>query len=254
MKKKLLVILIIMLILCITNFVLPLIFIGETESKTMLIVTIISGWVSGISTLIVGIITYIQAKNYNNENSKFIEKQFKIEQAKSIIQSRLFFVNNIKNEWNKFVEEVNPVHFANQLFVLKENVVDNIVIDEITKLISESTLKTTTLCCSIQNQILLDHLQNDKKDKLKELLENYCKKYREYVETISNSKDLELWKVDKIFNTLVNEMGAKFLEIINVGNEYIIKIDMDLNVSINYKIDDIDYLKEQYSAIKNTNN
>lgn len=70
--------------LCVTNIVLAVKF----PSCGTNIFTAISGWVSGVATVILGVIAVIQNKKYKEENDDNVRKQYDFELFKLIIHRR----------------------------------------------------------------------------------------------------------------------------------------------------------------------
>ena len=68
-------------LLFISNIVLSCVF--PTDAPNVF--TTISGWVSGISTIILGIIAFGQNKRYKKDNDDALQKQYDFEIAKIII-------------------------------------------------------------------------------------------------------------------------------------------------------------------------
>ena len=238
-------------VLCALNFIFPLIYIAEPN--TPIIVSIISGWVSGLSTLAVGIVAFLQSKKYNDSNNEFVKKQFELEQAKAIVNSRILFVDNLKKAWKEFVENVNPAVLANSIMILNNDISGQIVYDKAIKLIVESTFIVNSNCNNLLNQIELDFLDSDEKTKLKDYVSNYKAKFLSYFEDKNNTLKMAT-DLNVLFDFVLNHFGKMFLDINKVGNEYIIRSDYDINFSINYKIDNIEYLKKNYSPIKENSN
>ncbi len=251
MKKYMIITLISFAVLCTCNFIFPLIYI--IEPQTSIIVTIISGWISGLSTLVVGIVAFLQSKKYNDSNNEFIKKQFELEQAKAIVNARVLFVDNLKKTWKEFVENVNPAVMANAIMVLNNDISGNIIYDKAIKLIVDSTFVVHSNCNNLLNQIELDFLDSEEKDKLKECVSKYKEKYLSFFEDDKNTHKMAT-DLNALFDFVLKDFGEMFLNLTKLGNKYIVKSDLDINFSINYKINDIKYLKEQYSPIKENPN
>lgn len=81
------------------------------------LLTLISGWVSFVATLIIGVIAFRQSKEYKEENDKFIEEQ------KDLMwrQSQINVFTNERDAFSKFSEEVAVIRKECLLLDLSTN-------------------------------------------------------------------------------------------------------------------------------------
>ena len=69
------------------------------------ILTLISGWISGIATALVGVIAFVQNKRYKADSDDSLEKQYQFEMAKLILNSRTSFVKEAVSQLASFIEK-----------------------------------------------------------------------------------------------------------------------------------------------------
>ena len=99
-KIKLIVFIILGVLLCIANFAVLLILDCKGKDVSIL-ATIISGWISGIATLCVGLIAYYQNKKINKENNRIVTEQ-------AIMNKKLSSFYSIKDKYFQILEMINP--------------------------------------------------------------------------------------------------------------------------------------------------
>lgn len=245
MKKIWFIISIILITLCVLNFALCLSFFDKP--LTMMITTIISGRISGISTLIVGIIAALQAKKYNDTNSCFLNKEFELEQSQMILQSRMQFVESLKRTWDEFDSNCDPVFFATE--VVSVNVVVR-VDSHIQSCILKHACSLYNKCTSLSSIIDFDYVENNAKTNAKQALEAYKKYFLDsFVDGENNKKFLN--DNHKLYNTLLTESENEYKKLKAVFSRYISECDKDLNYSVFYKNNDVKYLTEKYSIKTN---
>lgn len=116
-------------VLCAVNIVFACIYNREGAN----IFTAISGWVSGIATVILGIVAIVQNRKYKEENDKFLEEQqqlnWKLEQ-KDLIKS---YLRNIENIFSNVKEYQYSKLISKWALNLQEGVLtaDDLVYDEV---------------------------------------------------------------------------------------------------------------------------
>lgn len=243
-KKVIVIISIVCLALCVLNFVFVLSF-SQCENIG-LIATIISGWVSGIATLFVGIIAALQAKQYNDSNSEFIRKQFDLDKSKSILQSRLLFVDNLKKAWAVFCESAAPYRFCNDLYAtnaITDTTQKNITVMNI---IIEASIAISNSYLKLNNVIALDYSNIGKKKVVIDAIKSYRD---EFIKHFKDRKNLNYYQshVEELAKVLNGNFANQFNEITKLCNEYILNCDYDINYCIVNKSDDVDYLIKRFN-------
>lgn len=69
------------------------------------ILTLISGWISFIATLLIGVIAFRQSKEYKAENDRAIEKQYNFEKFKILAEDCRNYITELRNHFDKFRQE-----------------------------------------------------------------------------------------------------------------------------------------------------
>lgn len=76
---------------------------GSAPGKSDML-TLISGWVSGVATAFIGVIAFAQNKRYKADSDDSIEKQYQFETAKLILNSRVAFIQESKEQLRRLTE------------------------------------------------------------------------------------------------------------------------------------------------------
>ena len=232
--------------LLVANVFFPLIWV---ENKaTAIIVSVLSGWISGIATLLVGIIAASQTKKYKQENDVFIEKQYALEKSKSLIQSRLLFVDNLKRMRDAFVEKANPSHFATRLMSVDWNLSTNENRTFFLGVFAECLFTFKSNYRNLEYALKMDYCENQSKNNAIEALKEY---QQVFLETFSNKALEEMIKrPKKVFDICVDVLSNKFATTVDALNEYVTLCDYDINDTIANKNDDNEYIVLHYAPKK----
>lgn len=233
--------------LLVANLICPFIWFDATI--TPVVTSIISGWVSGLATLFVGIFAALQAKKYKEANDAFIEKQYKLEKSTSLIHARLLFVDNLKRVVNSFGTSANPAHFASNLLAISWNVNNSNRKTDFYGVVAESMDSFKTGYRSLEAVLKLDYFNTIEKDNVITALREY---ENDFVEALSNEnlkKHMESPKA--MFNYLVEELNKKFLSVMKTIDEYVLSCDVDINSTIANRNEDNDYIVSRYAPKNN---
>ena len=229
------------IVLIVANILLPLIWIDE--KATAIIVSVVSGWISGIATLLIGVIALFQTKKYNEANDLFLNKQYKLEKCKSIIQSRLMFVDNLKKAWNAFRESANSASIRVKL----KSIIDsnqfspkNVTKDQIA---SEIRLPLRADCSALSTVVKCDYRKSDEREKAIDKLNEYRELFNSIFSKDSLNGDLTL--VSLACNT---KLVYAYTDLVHVFDEYVQRCDIDINEAITKRCDDYDRLSSEYSV------
>lgn len=242
MKKLLIILSVSSLILMTLNFVLLLHY--SDRENIGLLATILSGWVSGLATLAVGIIAALQSKKYNDANNDFVKKQYELEQSKSIIQSRMLFVDNLKKGWHDFSSNCNPLYLSVNVAPMcahKSTDINKLYI--YTSNFLMAIRNNYSLLCDL---LLIDYHETTEKEKAKKSLDEYKNSLSKIFEQ-KNLIDKYFGNASDFYKLIMDNFMKKYSEVNQEFNKYILKCDLDINFSISNKINDIEYLKKQYS-------
>ena len=79
---------------------------GSGPNKSNML-TLISGWVSGIATAFIGVIAFVQNKRYKVDSDDSIEKQYQFETAKLILNRRVSYIQESKEQIRQLTDVFN---------------------------------------------------------------------------------------------------------------------------------------------------
>lgn len=245
-KRTIFIICIIAIILVVTNFVLLLTGLFK-ESTGGLIATIISGWISGIATLFVGIIAYKQNKFINESNNRVIQEQINLDKNNLILQQRLKIVSQIENAALKYTEILTlrtlTSDFNKEVASSNKNWFINCC-----SLISKTLDEFLSADFYLVESILYDYMESDKKKKAKEKIKECRKKFGKLMIDLtklgsSNFKQ----EYEKITEKFANDFGDNVIEIID---SYMTFLHYDLDTSIIHLSNNNDELVKKYALLK----
>lgn len=100
-------------VLMLFNFVLAVVFPGDNGAN---IFTTVSGWISGIATIVLGIIALFVNAGYKKENDIYLEKQAEIQWKNDERDTIELYRNQILETYNRFLK----LNFADVLYQLIE--------------------------------------------------------------------------------------------------------------------------------------
>lgn len=229
-----------------------LVYVDGNEQSAWL--TLYSGWVSGIATVILGVIAVIQNKNYKNENDSFLQRQ-KEEYATLITQqTNCTIFNNIMNQRCNYIERIKE---------RLQNFITNFNFRKITLWLGELQVEATSNrpCDDSSQGALIGHfidnmvveyfdlLQLIKNDWLKSDYNTKAQEaISEYVEKILDIKSkLNYFEIPKYIKQFNEECMPLLLNLLKAKNEYIQWLDVDFNMVLTTKSGDIDFVKKYYS-------
>lgn len=227
-------------ILCITNIVLSCIFRGTDGAN---IFTAISGWVSGVSTIILGVIAVVQNKQYKDENdrvllkqseenSKFSESQKDISWRNAQFQLFTLYLNTLNKHIGAF-SQYNFGKIHNDILALEvnsENYVTiicekNVLISELTSL--KNFLLSSRYCC-FEKEDMFNTCSEYLDKTIHYFEENFFGKYKWYVNTFKHSKleeNKDAYQILKEKSQQLYDLGreckAKLLEHIYKLNDFV---------------------------------
>ena len=246
MKKIIIISVILGVVLFCANLIIPIIW--AKEDVTQIIVAVISGWVSGVATLLVGIIAALQTKKYNEANELFLRRQFELEKNKTLIQSRLLFVDNLKKAWNAYQDSANPAKILSKTLVIRSSSLSPSEIKQtIFQTVLEYQLQNRACHSSFKTAISCDYKESVEKNKTLETLNDYRKIFNSFMSDGTKNKD-----PNKLQTDCLNLLKDKYLELVKVVDDYVLMCDSDINESIANKSDDFVFLSSSYSPKKNS--
>ncbi|MBQ3234783.1 MAG: hypothetical protein IJA97_01320 [Clostridia bacterium] len=147
--------------------------------------TVISGWISGIATLSIGIIAYVQSHKYQKENEKFVQEQKDLAWKNSYANVCERFLNQLK-EHDDIIKKYQP-HKLETIF-----------------------LKNLEVECFYDYELLVDDFDSDIVHFLIFLRNS----------TIFNNHHKEVYDALILFYLSINEMKAYYKKIMSKELEY----------------------------------
>lgn len=223
----------------ILNFLLLLF---KNKNLIGVICTIISGWISGIATIFIGIIATIQNKKYKEENDDFMNKQYNFEKSKIILENRKHYINEINEQIKKFVKNNNykdaSIYLA-ELLLMKQNKMSS---DSLTQPqdLYRISIELQSDYVNLRNLIGRDVIESNEKKNLINDLDNYYISYATFIEKLDYSNLQQQIE----FNN--SKIGNLHLELIKSFRNYIDFLDKDYMCSSIDKIEESDYLINHY--------
>jgi hypothetical protein len=246
---------IIILVLIIANFLLLL----SKDNMLGNILTIISGWISGIATIFIGIIATRQNKRYkldtdeyNRKQEQLIKNQYNFEVFKDIVSRRSKMISNIKDELDIFCNKFNYMNISALLAEIyainlenpQAKISETPQIKQLYNYQSEITLPYTKVKQMINN----DWLYTKRNYDLIEILDKY---YIQYVEMLRN---IDYTNIQKTIESINKTMGELALKLMQKKLEYTAFLDVDLNMVLLQRGQDLDFIRKHYSYTKENNN
>ena len=238
-------------VLCVINIVLACIFRGADGAN---IFAAISGWVSGIATIILGVIAVVQNKKYKQENDSFMQRIKEENEALITRQTNQTIFNNIMNQRCNFVETakhrlhtfIKDFDFRKVTLWLAELQVEsnnaNLVIDDTS---SAALIQHYYKDIAVECSDLLQFIKNDwYKSEVKGRMYDVVK---DYVETMILLQPKNYSQIQTTIKQITAQCAQKFEELIKTKNEYITWLDVDFNMTLTTKTGDIDFVKSHYS-------
>ena len=248
MKKILIIALLVLvaLVFLSLNFILVLFWIKD-DILASLVATVISGWVSGVATVLVGIVAVIQTKKYNEMSDCFIKKQYQMEKCKNIIQTRIHFVNTLKNAAEKYMRKCNPAFMQLELTNIASNPSGIDVYSATRKTITNYFIILKMETSELLHSIELDYNNSDIRNVAIDSLTNYFKSFQTLIDTEKKMDNFCL-HLDKFMDCLLEkEINKSYSTAEKNLSSYIVHTDMDLNEAVFYKSDDIKFLEKMFS-------
>ena len=231
-------------VLFLVNLIIPIFW--AKENVTQIIVAVISGWVSGVATLFIGVIAACQTRKYNDSNELFLKKQFELEKNKTLIQSRLLFVDNLKKAWNAFRDSANPAKVLSKTLLIKSSSLSAAEIKKATfHTILEHQLINRAYFSNLKTVIDCDYKDSVEKNETLKVLAEYRDLFNSVMGDGAKNKDPKALQSD-----CLNVLKDKYLELVKTIDGYVFMCDSDINDSIANKSDDSAYLSSSYSPKK----
>lgn len=216
------------------------------------IFTAISGWISGIATIVLGVIAFWQNKRYKVDSEELIKKQYDYEVFRNIVDKREKFIDTVKSRLYQFCDRFNYTKITCWLAELQilYNENPNRSIKEVGQVLNIT---------QFQEELSLDYV--DLKQLIKddwyegpynEELLNVFDKY--FTELKTDLYDIDYSNIPETIKRFNQKYSEIFLELLKEKNKYISSLDVDINMVLTKKSGDLDFIKKHYCYIKENNN
>jgi len=212
--------------------------------------TLYSGWVSGIATIILGVIAVVQNKQYKEENDDNIKKQYDFELFKLIIHQREQYISRISVMLDDYVaqfdykklipiiEEIGSLYhpqFEHVQTVELKAKLDFFYRELVSKKAQLVQLINTDMVLSLEKDNILENL-------------------KEYESTVLYNKSFSDNMTQAAILNLHKQIGKLYENLTESTQKYLDFIDNDLIKSITEKSTDIEYIKRRYVKQGEQNN
>lgn len=237
------------IILAIINVVLSIIYRGDSGAN---IFTAISGWISGLATIILGLIAFYQSKKYKIENDRTIEAQnllinkIKLENEKSNeISYRLYeanilgkYENELENFFHYLTEKAHCADIKSTIdnFILNKQSSDRNGFANLKRVNNDLRV--------ISISLTYIHYKNIKRD---ELIKNIML-YNNYIDELIKFENKPIC-IPSIYD-IITKLECKFYDILTNINQYKLFLINLHDKVMNYDIDFND-IKDELSGYNN---
>lgn len=237
------------ILLAIINIILSVIYRGNSGAN---IFTAISGWISGVATIILGLMAFYQSKKYKIENDRTIEAQkllinkIKQENEKSNEISYRLYEANVLEKYEDALENFYRYLFEKAHCTDIKSTIDNFILN---KQSSDGNgfadLKRVNNDLRVMSiSLTFIHYKNFKRD---ELIKNIMV-YNNYIDELIKFKNKPIY-IPSI-NDILNKLESKFYDILTNINQYKLFLINLHDKVMNYDIDFND-IKDELSSYNN---
>lgn len=227
------------LILC--GNIAVLIWVQNTDLKANLL-TLISGWVSFIATLLIGVIAFRQSKDYKEENDRAIEKQYSFEKFKILAEDCRNYITELRHHFDEFRREFYykiAISYFNEIIRLKNPQFTNIEEINLQRKLSEFYELFKERCAFLSEFLKRNILNSALQEKVLQDLESYKKSL--FINDFINFESQNSATVNMInnqafsaWNNLINYMEKHFVCLEQELYNLICKQSNDVNIIMNY--------------------
>ena len=205
------------IVLMVINVVLAIVFHGDNGAN---IFTTVSGWISGIATIVLGVIALYVNARYKKENDLYLEKQSEIQWKEDEKATVVLYREQILETYNRFLK----LNFADVLYQLVEE--EEKPEAPIFELALLSKIK-----CEKQNMFFVFSICRYYFEFKSELFESYAK----YLDLLSVAvSDYQNMIYNKEFDR-GEKLQDAYINVINNFNIHIASINLFLTVKMNNK-------------------
>lgn len=199
-------------LLCAANFVVLLILESKGVNVSTL-ATIISGWISGIATLCVGLIAYYQNKKITIENNRIVTEQ-------AIINKKMMTFYSLQDRYFQILEIANPSIINLKIVNLHSNTILKNH-KKINDLVLEVVSDFNPVYLNFETLLYSDNFNSGSMKSIRDRVHQFYKDYTNKLTSIVELKnDAKYFKnIDVIFK----ELDVIFKDFKKVFNEFIIK-------------------------------
>ena len=197
--------------------------------------TLISGWVSGIATVFIGVIAFKQNKKYKADSEDSLEKQYQFETAKLVLNNRSSFVQELKTQLKTFLNDYSCYSLIQKVQEIVS--LDNPTFKSVQQNHLELEVRFYFETITVQCRRLIEAVNNDTiEGKEKSVVIETLLKYGNECE---KSKSFNL-------NCLKQNVLPEYDKLVETISKYFNELDLDLEHSLK-NIRDYTYLVTHYN-------
>lgn len=210
---------------------------GDLQANLL---TFISGWISFVATVMIGIVAFKQSERYKKDSDEAVEQQYDFEIAKLIIEDRVWAIRYLKEDLREFLKV-----FDYSIIRLKLSKIDGLqnqraihiqqshLEQEVYFFASDIQIKSDELKKKIQNDII----ECEAKQMLIGCLEALIKEYKKGVTGLNR----------RLADTCLLPLHDKLKDAIY---SYLVYLDTDINTLLVENIRDTAFIKSKYCKNK----
>lgn len=227
------------------------------------LIGLISAWMGVVATIFIGIIATHQNKKYKEDGDEFnhkqeeltqkqqelVQKQHDFEIYKNIMDVRIQYVNKVKQDLQNFVVDFDYKKIVNilaEMEVCKNE--KRFEETDYSQRIMEFKDRLCPFYIDLKQAILNDWRRTDTNMQLGDLLDDYFITLTESIETIN------YLNISQVIAKMNQTFANKLLEIYRKKQTYVTELDVDLNMILTTRSEDLNFVQEHYTYQKEKNN
>lgn len=225
-------------LLCIVNIFLAV----EIPSKGANIFTAISGWVSGVATVILGVVAVVQNKKYKEENDDNVKKQYDFELFKLIIHQREQYISRITVLLQNYVTQFDYkriIPIIEEIGALYHPQFKHTQTVELKGKLDFFYRELSSINAQLVQFINTDLVLSTEKEDILESL-------KKYETTVLSNKFFAENMINPAILNLHQQIGKPYENLKETAQKYLDYIYNDLINSIIEKATDIEFIKRKY--------
>lgn len=211
---------------------------GSGPNKSNML-TLISGWVSGIATAFIGVIAFIQNKRYKVDSDDSIEKQYQFETAKLILNRRVSYIQESKEQIRQLTGVFNCrelLHKTQEIATLNNPTIKTVQQNHIEFEVKAFYDSVGFKCKQVIKVLDSDGINSDEKSIVKRAIQNY-------VNACETNPSFNQSVVQKYILPVYDEL-------VEAAVGYFAFLEADIHNSL-ARIRDYEFIIDHYGIVKN---